>query len=118
MVSIEGKLKVGARLNVRARLGEREMGFSPTLVHVDERTGFRWLGYTLAPWVFRGEHSFELESHGDTRTRLVHAEKFGGILAGLTLALIGKQTEQGFRDMNQALKERCETPPGSGPSSV
>jgi hypothetical protein len=118
MRRLEGELEVGARLDVQVLMGKREMAFHSTVVHVDEGRAFRWLGPTFVRGIFDGEHAFELEPLGDGRTRLVHSERFHGILAWLVLGLVGRQTEAGFRAMNQALKERCETPRASVPSSV
>ncbi len=118
MQRIVGTLEMGARLDVSVRVGEREIGFQPKVVRLEDGHSFRWLGHMFVRGLFDGEHAFELESLEPRRTRLVHSERFGGLLTGLVLALIGKQTEEGFRAMNQALKERCETPKASDRSSV
>ena len=57
---------------------------------------------------FKGRHYFILEELGNDRTRFLHGEHFSGLLSGLVLRFIGKDTEAGFKQMNQALKERAE----------
>jgi len=118
MTGVSGTLRVGARLEATLSLGARALTIRPTIVHVDEGRSFRWLGHMMFAGVFDGEHAFALEPLDEGQTRFTHSERFGGVLAGLTLALVGTQTEQGFKTMNEALKRRCETPKGSSPSTV
>jgi len=118
MVQLEGALEVGARLEVGMMLGRRRVVFRPRLVHVQPGRAFRWLGHMLVPGLFDGEHGFELVELGPAKTRFVHSERFRGVLAGLVLRAVGEATEQGFGQMNAALKARCETDAGSAPSSA
>ena len=54
-----------------------------------------------------GEHIFELEAH-QGGTRFVQREEFRGVLVTPLLAWVGKSTLAGFKQMNEALKERAE----------
>jgi hypothetical protein len=118
MHEISGDLELGSRLDVRLKLGDKPMRFQPTLVRLEAGRSFAWLGHTLVRGLFDGKHAFELEELAVGRTRFVHREQFSGLLAGLVLRMIGDSTREGFETMNRALKQRCETRPGSGPSSV
>ncbi|MHA1990983.1 MAG: SRPBCC family protein [Candidatus Hodarchaeales archaeon] len=69
---------------------------------------FHWLGSLLLPRIFDGRHMFEIEEITDNQIKFVHKEKFRGVLVWPLLKLIGKKTEKGFQNMNQALKERVE----------
>jgi hypothetical protein len=106
---ISGGVETGAKLEVRiAPPGKREMGFKPSVIAAEPRRELAWLGRLLAPGIFDGEHHFELEELGGGRTRFVQREVFRGILTpvlGRTL----RNTLEGFRQMNQALKRRVET---------
>lgn len=118
VVRLSGRPKVGARLEVALIIDGTTMRFTPRLLDYDEGRRFCWRGQFGVPGVVDGEHSFELEDLGEGRTRLHHAERFTGILVGLTWGLFGSKTERGFVKMNEALKRRCETRPGSSPSSA
>jgi hypothetical protein len=111
--SIEGDVREGAALKVRiAPPGGRAMTFKPTVTAVESGRLLRWLGRLLVPGVVDGEHSFRIESLGERRTRFTQSERFSGILVrfiGNTLA----RTEQGFAQMNEALKQRAEEDRGT-----
>jgi hypothetical protein len=107
--SISGALTVGSKLSVHiAPPGKGGMRFKPTVLAVEPERELRWRGQLLLPGIFDGEHYFLLGSVGPDRTRLTHGEKFSGMLVGMfggTLAA----TENGFRAMNVALKQRAES---------
>ncbi|SDL95815.1 hypothetical protein SAMN04487949_0307 [Halogranum gelatinilyticum] len=106
---VTGRANEGARLVVDLTPpGGRDFQFRPTVTRVDRDHEFRWLGHLFVPGLYDGEHRFILETH-DEGTRLTHAESFGGVLAGLINRFVGEGTEQGFEEMNAALKERVES---------
>ncbi len=107
---IEGKMEVGARLEVNIKPPKgMAMTFKPTVLTVEPNRELRWLGRLVLPGFFDGDHRFVLESVGDNRTRFTQSEQFTGVLTPL-MALIGvfRNTPPGFEAMNQALKERVE----------
>jgi len=81
---------------------DRPMHFKPIVLLNDLEQEFRWKGKLWIKGVFDGEHYFILKSKGN-QTLLTHGEHFSGILSGLLFQMIGKNTEQGFKAMNQAL---------------
>ncbi|WP_411965077.1 SRPBCC family protein [Haloferax sp. YSMS24] len=107
---IAGRANVGATLVVHLMPpGGRESVFEPDVTRCEKHREFRWLGHLVLPGLFDGEHQFRLEPlDGGDRTRLVHAETFSGILAGLIFRFIGEETKAGFEAMNEALKIRVE----------
>ena len=108
---LDGKLKTGEKIAIDLYLGgEKAMRFTPVLKNVEPGRELRWLGRLFVPGLFDGEHYFRLEPKAGG-TRLVHGERFSGILVPLLLAIVGKKTERGFRALNTALKQRAETPP-------
>ena len=68
---------------------------------------FEWLGSGLMG-MFKGRHYFILEDLGNGQTKLIHGEKFSGLLSGLILKMIGDDTLKNFQKMNKALKEVVE----------
>ncbi len=63
--------------------------------------------------LFRGEHSMQLQAinageDGKPQTRLIHRERFSGLLPLLRLGLPYKQLDKNYLLMNQALKEFVE----------
>jgi hypothetical protein len=106
---IRGDVAVGARLDVQiAPKGGRVMRFKPTVTAATPEQRFAWFGSLGMRGIFDGAHSFVLQDLGGGRTSLTQAETFRGVLVPLFLkGLVG--TAEGFEEMNQALKERCET---------
>jgi hypothetical protein len=107
---IQGRLEVGRTLVVHlAPDGGRGMTFKPKVVAVAPGRELRWLGKLGVRGLFDGEHSFQLTDNADGTTRLVHGERFSGVLVALSRRTM-KDTEAGFVAFNRALKERVETP--------
>lgn len=112
LVSMKGDLVEGSRLtNTMRPASGKEMTFSPTVLTVSPQRELRWLGRLFLPRLFDGEHYFLLED-SDGGTRLVHGEKFHGVL----LWFIDVQTFlPDFEALNRALKTRSEAlPPRAG----
>lgn len=83
------------------------MTFKPTVLAAEPGKELRWLGRFLVPGLFDGEHSFHLEELPHGRTRFTQAERFAGLLVGLSRGTLAK-TRDGFEQMNVALKQRVE----------
>lgn len=108
--SIEGELALGGRLSIWVcPPNNKGMRFKPLVRELEEHHKLVWLGSLLFPGLFDGEHCFKLAALDGEHTRLVHKEKFSGILVPLFWPKLDKDTRQGFADMNQALKARCES---------
>ena len=108
-IRIEGTAKVGSKLKNTMQLeGRSPQVFKPEVVVVEEQRELRWLGKLFISGLFDGEHYFRLEPVDDRTTRLVHGENFSGILVGILLKMIGKETLAAFERMNNALKQRVE----------
>jgi hypothetical protein len=106
--SISGDLVQGSRLSVHiAPPGKSGIRFKPTVLAVQPQRELRWRGHFLLPGIFDGEHYFLLEPMGDHGTRFTQGETFTGVLVGLLEGTL-TATEEGFRAMNKALKERAE----------
>jgi hypothetical protein len=109
--SIEGELRVGARLKVRIEPpGARGMTFRPTVRAVEPTRELRWLGRLFLPRLVDGEHRLALEPLEGGRSTLIQSERFRGLLVGLLTGTL-TATERGFEQMNEALKRRLEVTP-------
>ncbi|MGX5655665.1 SRPBCC family protein [Geodermatophilus nigrescens] len=105
---LTGQLRVGQRLRVRiVPPGGRGMTFRPTVTAVEEERELAWLGRLGVPGLFDGTHSFTLTPRADGGTDLLQREVFRGVLVPLVAGTL-RQTETGFRAMNEALRSRAE----------
>ncbi|MCJ7715152.1 MAG: SRPBCC domain-containing protein [Anaerolineales bacterium] len=106
---ISGSTTVGETLEVTIQSeGNKPMAFKPLVLVNRTNEEFRWIGKLWIKGIFDGEHYFILEDLGSGQTKFIQGEKFKGILSGLMLAMIGKDTLGGFNAMNGALKEQVE----------
>jgi hypothetical protein len=109
IVQAAGQPVPGTRLELQMQLsGRRPMTFRPKVLEATPAHRLRWLGHLLVPGLFDGEHTFTIEPSGPGRVRLTQQEEFRGLLTPLILAFIAKPTQEGFQQMNQALKARVE----------
>jgi hypothetical protein len=101
---ISGSMEKGARLEVRiAPPGSKGMTFKPIVLEVEKAKAFRWKGTLGIPGIFDGEHYFILEDMRNGQTRLLHGERFSGLLVPFINL---SATEAGFKVMNESLSKR------------
>ena len=109
IVSSSGQLKKGAQLTNTMMHGGKKNVFKPVITKVNPNKEFEWLG-TGFVGMFKGRHYFILEDLGNGQCKLIHGEKFSGLLSGPIMKMIGEETLQNFQKMNQALQSQVETP--------
>lgn len=114
-----GAAVVGKRLENRPKvfLG-RGMVFRPLVTRVVPEREFRWFGHFLRPGLGDGEHIFEIQPTGSNRVRLVHRQIFTGVLVPILWPFLANKTRNGFKRMNQALKDRSEELEKGGNSAI
>ena len=106
--SIEGEQALGSKLKVHIHPPEgKKMIFNPTIQEFVPNRKLKWLGSGPVKGLFDGQHSFELEQLEDGTVKFIHEERFTGLLVGLFKKVLIK-TEIGFKQMNEALKEKSE----------
>jgi len=106
---IQGNVQEGEKIQVKLVLpGSQGMVFTPKVLLYRKNNTFAWQGHLLIPGLFDGEHRFELHKINSDTTKLVQAERFGGILVPFFTKMIDVKTKEGFEAMNAKLKERCE----------
>jgi hypothetical protein len=102
--ALRGEVKVGNTIEVDLP----GMTFKPVVTRLEPYKNFSWLGHLWIKGLFDGEHRFELTSHPDGTTTLVHSEQFQGLLVPLFAKQLDTKITQGFVAFNQQLKERAE----------
>ncbi|MBB5021947.1 SRPBCC domain-containing protein [Desulfurispira natronophila] len=104
MVSIDGKAKVGSRLQVRLQLdANRQMPISPKILELDAPYRLLWQGRFLLPGTFTARHIFEITPLDEGRCNLSQREEFIGLLVPFFRRSLGQTTKDGLEAMNQAL---------------
>ncbi len=107
--SITGNVAVGNTIKARIEPpGASGMTFKPTVLVYTEATEFRWLGHLFMKGLFEGEHCFRLIDNKDGTTTFVQSEQFEGILVPLFNKMLDTNTIEGFRQMNEKLKQEVE----------
>ena len=106
---ISGPTEVGETLSVTVGAeGNKPMDFTPLVLVNDTNKEFRWVGKLGVTGIFDGEHYFLFEETGSNQTRFTQGENFTGLLSGIFMIMIRKDTERGFNEMNVALKSYVE----------
>ena len=107
--SISGPLMVGSRLDVQIMPPSKSgMRFKPEIIKFVPERELRWVGRVLLPGVFDGEHYFLLAPAAVGRTLFTQGENFNGLLVSFFSTTLSA-TANGFRAMNEALKQQAET---------
>ncbi|WP_150244391.1 SRPBCC domain-containing protein [Nocardiopsis quinghaiensis] len=108
IVEVEGTAAVGERIEFRMVLPDGgKSSHNPVITEVVPGRALCWEGTVGAAWLARAVHEFRLEPSGGG-TSLTHKETFTGLLVPLVKGTL-KRTEQGFHDMNRALKDLVES---------
>lgn len=100
---IHGAQKVGSQLTVQLT----DMKFTPTLLSFEKEKHFSWKGKLFLPYLFDGEHSFQLVQKSEQLIEFRHEETFSGILPFFLGKKFFQSIEEGFIQMNEALKKEC-----------
>lgn len=108
IVNSSGKAVAGERITNQMKQGEKTFTFKPKLIEVQPYQKLEWIGHLMVPGLFDGHHYFHLEKIGAGQTKLIHGEKFSGLLRKLIMKNLEEGTRDGFVRMNRALKERAE----------
>jgi len=105
--AIDGDLEVGARLRLTvAPPGMKPMEFTPRVFAVRPGKEIIWGGSFLL-FVYRGDHAIWIEPLPNGGTRFRQRERFMGPMVLLMGRMFGP-TEQGYHQMNDALRYRAE----------
>jgi len=106
---IKGQMVVGNRITVRLEPpGSSGMNIRPKVLAFVVNKEFRWIGHLLIPGLFDGDHRFELVDNKNGTTTFKQSEKFKGLLIPLFKKMLDINTTNGFRQMNEKLKNIVE----------
>ncbi len=106
--NISGEPIIGKTLSVTLQApGKDPMSFETAVLVSHYKKELRWKGEFIIPGVFDGEHYFMIKDNQDGTVTLTHGEHFSGILIPF-FGRVFEKTLEGFKLMNQALKERSE----------
>ena len=106
---IKGQMVVGNRITVRLEPpGSSGMNIRPKVLAFVVNKEFRWIGHLLLPGLFDGDHRFELVDNKNGTTTFKQSEKFKGLLIPLFKKMLDINTTNGFRQMNEKLKNIVE----------
>jgi hypothetical protein len=107
MDDVQGEARSGSRLTIRFTLnGGRTRTMTPTVLVAEPGRELRWLGRFLMPWVFDGEHRFEIHETTPDSVTFVQGERFKGALVPFLRKLIEVDTATTFAKVNDALARR------------
>src|SRR5258707_11876074 len=119
-------LTPGAPLSFTIAVGGRELRIKAEMMTVEHGRELRWRGppsFLLARAI-RGEHHLVVEPAGVGRSRIVHGEKFAGVLVPLIWKKLRSELDAAYSEMNRAIKARAEAggrpllcPPSGRPDS-
>ncbi len=105
---VKGRASTGNQLTVTIQPpGGKSMTFKPHVLDAEPNRQLRWIGRVLIRGLFDGEHSFGIEPLGENRVRFTHRERFSGLFVPFFST---GRSQQGFEEMNKALKTRAEQP--------
>ena len=103
-VKVDGTMTIGEQLDVVInKPNGKTVKIQPHVMRLEPLTELTWGGGIKG--IFFGEHVFLLFSIDESRTRLVHKERFSGI--AIPFASL-ESIDEGYNLMNQRLKEKAE----------
>ena len=104
----EGELAVGEKINLTANSGTNDMNFLCTVTEVEPKRLFSWKFHVMLPFLFRGEHFFQIEPVDEHRVRFIDREVFHGLLVPLQAKNLESNAKPAMIAMGEALKRRVE----------
>ena len=108
--TIEGTAAKGQKLKVLFQPdGAFGMKFSAVVIASVLEKEFRWMGCFLFPAIFSGEHYFLIQPFAPNCSKLIHGERFSGLLSPIMQRLLAERNKVAYSAMNHALKAYVES---------
>jgi hypothetical protein len=105
-----GELKEGNKIDVIIHPPLRNpQQYKVKLLTVAPPKTLTWLGQFYCPFLFDGEHHFELSSISEKVTKVIHREIFRGLLVAYVGDNYFQQLSNKFEKMNSELKTYVES---------
>lgn len=111
LLRVRADLVPGARVDFHFKSSRRTMRLNAEIISALPGHELRWVGPVsrFQRLLFRGEHYWLISKHPTGRgVRLVHGERFTGLLVPLMSAWLEHQVRPAYAALNQALKARAE----------
>ena len=91
----------------------RDLPIRGRMLRVEPGAELCWVGpgSRVLGAVFRGEHYLRVEPLGEGRSRLVHGERFGGVVLPALWSRLEPVILVAYDNMNRAVKARAEATP-------
>jgi len=107
--SIHGDGKKGGKIEITLQVpGSGRMRFKAHILEWDECHEIRWKGRLLLPKLFDEEYIFRLEEPSPGTVHFSQTAIYSGLLLPLFSKNFKKNREEGFQEMNAALKRLLE----------
>ena len=103
-----GKAKVGEKVDITFPTGAKDMTLHCTVLKAESDRELCWQYHVVFPFLWKGVHSFTIDSIGNNRVRFIDKEVFSGLLIPLQGKDSDATTRHDFENMDKALKERAE----------
>jgi hypothetical protein len=87
-------------------MGSKPKIFNPKIIVAIPNKKLSWVGKIGFEALLKAEHSFSLQDLDKNKTRLIHSEKFSGILSGIINQKQRDEIKECFEKMNIALAEK------------
>lgn len=82
--------------------------FNPKITAAIPNKKLSWIGKIGFEGLLKAEHNFVLQDLDQNKTRLIHSEKFSGMLSGIINQKQREEIKQCFERMNVALAEKAK----------
>lgn len=106
ITSVTGGLRLNNRMHVYVKPpGADGTAFRPRIIQLRPPHSLVWLGHWWLPGLFDGEHRFTVEPLAGGGVHFKQEEFFHGLLVPFRRGLL-EQVEEGFREMDEALRQR------------
>jgi hypothetical protein len=110
MTKIIGEPNLGNKIEVHIRtIRGKNRVYHPVITKLDENKELKWQGRSILPGIFDGERIFQIESTSPEEVTFTHMEIFSGLGAKFLGRGLDHDLQQGFQEMNNALKARAES---------
>lgn len=104
----EGKVEVGKKVKLSAKTASNDMNFNCLVTRVEQHHEFAWKFHVISPFLFRGEHIFQIEQSNEQSVRFIDHEIFEGLLVPLQAKKLKTNAKAAMVAMGEALKVRTE----------
>jgi len=108
LTSASGAIAPGNTLTIKAKIGKFTIPVHPRISAVEPGKNLVWVDQLFSSEFFQDEHEFEVIEIDQSHSRVIQSAHFRGIMVAPVWTRFSPALLQGFRAMNDALKQHCE----------